>query len=132
MEAQDLHCGNASSVICILETQDLHPGHTRSVFWSTSVLILVCSQDKDLMDHTSQEWLNGVHLFAFHKNLTFCENVIFCMILHGPYKSGVAEWRPFICFSQKSNIFFQSMISIITVTKFMERIRQMELVRLFE
>ena len=61
----DLYSGNTRSEfrklkICILETQDPYSGYTR-------ILILVCSQDEDLMDHTSQEWLNGVHLFILHK-----------------------------------------------------------------
>ena len=56
------------------------------------------------MDHTSQEWLNGVHLFIFHKKSNcFYESIRFCMILDGPCKSGVAEWCPFIWFSQKTN-----------------------------
>ena len=69
---------------CILETQDLQSGNTRSAFWKhkicildtqdlycdqTSILIPVRSQDEDPMDHTSQEWLNGVHFFAQNKRV---------------------------------------------------------------
>ena len=55
VEAQDLCCGDTRSVlwkhkICIVETQDLFCEQTR-------ILILVRSQDKDLMSHTSQELL---------------------------------------------------------------------------
>ena len=70
VEAQDLHSGNTRSVICIEEAQDLYSGTTRSVFHQTRFHILMCTQDASLMNHTSQEWLNGVHLFTFHKKVS--------------------------------------------------------------
>ena len=60
LEAQDLWSALRKHKICILEVQDLYCDQTR-------ILILSCSLDKDLMNHTSQEWLNGVHVFTFHK-----------------------------------------------------------------
>ena len=44
-------------------------------------MILVCSQDQDLIDHTSQEWLNGALLFYPTKKSLDYENLRFCMIL---------------------------------------------------
>ena len=85
LETQDLHSGNTRSVFCIVETQDLHCGNTRSALWKhkiciletlESCLILVCSQDKDLMNHTSQEWLNGVHLLLKTHIIILKHNVL--------------------------------------------------------
>ena len=49
----------------------------------------------------------SIHLF-FTKANFFNENVRFCMILDGPYKSGVAELCPFVYFSQKNEFFYES------------------------
>ena len=51
------------------------------MLWRHKICIL-CSQDKDLMDHTSQEWLNGVHLFNFQTKSLFLENISKLLIFH--------------------------------------------------
>ena len=44
-------------------------------------MVLVRSQHKNLMNHTSQEWLNGVHLFFSTKKQLYYESIRFCVIL---------------------------------------------------
>ena len=81
------------SVICILETLDLYSGSTRSVFFFTRQRL-----DGPYKSGVA-EWCP---FFTFLKQVTFYENIRFCMILDGPYKSGVAEWCPCIYLSQKA------------------------------
>ena len=86
VDTQDLYTGNIRSGISILETQDLYSGNTRSV------ICIVETQD----------------LYSGNARSVICildtqdmYSVFTRQRLDGPYKSRVAEWCPFIYFSQK-------------------------------
>ena len=94
---RDLYGGNTRSGICTVETQDLYSGkhkicdlywgNTRSVFWTHTICILETQESWFLCvhktktwwtNHTSQKWLNVVHLlspqikyFAFPSRINF-------------------------------------------------------------
>ena len=116
-ETQDLESAsrNTGSAFWKHKICDLYSGHARSAFWKHKICSLR-SQDKDLMDHTSQEWLNGVQLFIFPQNHLFYENIIFCMILvRSQDKDSMnhtsQEWLNGVhlsSFQQKSNIFYEN------------------------
>ena len=61
-------------------------------------MIPVCSQDEDLMNHTNQEFLNGVHLFS-HKIVTclkkICEidDLRFVDTHKNPFGGPEADWE---------------------------------------
>ena len=55
----------------------------------TRIMIPVWSQDKDVMNHTSQEFLNGVHLFSHRKATSLGKQKdFFCKSLPPPSQGG--------------------------------------------